>query len=324
MNPLVRQQVAAALVGKPVLGVARPPREKNGSQQPDTDNPPTSPTKTGFQSDWAERESEFRAETLPDAKMNPEPTMDSQEISAAEATRSNINKIFTATDMSQEKFDKAIKLGFVFRRLFIAGILIAVILIVGVKLFHRARPYSKPQVAASVSAPQSQNNAAPTPSVTPVLNQVQPAASAGSSVETANLAAAPSQVQDNPKSDQTMETIRSIVVAENQKISEFRTNCDEIISAHSKNIQNTSISVRQALMDQLLRVQHRAGMVLTNQISFMDYQQQLLQNITQHHLPIEQDALDKLNAAAPKMENERRNVFVLLNKINDEIVSARQ
>jgi len=77
-------------------------------------------------------------------------------------------------------------------------------------------------------------------------------------------------------------------------------------------------------MDQLLRVQHRAGMVLTNQISFMDYQQQLLQNITQHHLPIEQDALDKLNAAAPKMENERRNVFVLLNKINDEIVSARQ
>jgi hypothetical protein len=34
--------------------------------------------------------------------------------------------------------------------------------------------------------------------------------------------------------------------------------------------------------------------------------------------------LNKLNAAVPKMENERKGVFLLLNKINDEIFSIHR
>jgi hypothetical protein len=169
MNPLVRQQVAAALVGKPVLGVARPPSRKS-----DADKPPASPSKPISQS---ERKSEFRAEALLNAEKTSEPKMDSLIVSAAEAVRSDINKIFTATHMSREKFEKLMKLGFAFRRFFIAGILIVIGLIVAVKLFHRTKPDAKPPVVVAVAVPQSPNYAITPPVVTlPIQDQVQQAA----------------------------------------------------------------------------------------------------------------------------------------------------
>ena len=125
LDPQVRKDMAAAIVGEPVSVVAKPPRKK-GSQQSQSQPKPSATA----QSEWEEREPEWVSENPAEAASKPVTEGELYGDSPLEQLRKRFNQncepIFGPACMGQKRFEQMWNLGKLVRRFATTALVIAI------------------------------------------------------------------------------------------------------------------------------------------------------------------------------------------------------
>ena len=307
MNPEVREKVAASLVGKPVLVVAKAPQRKTPPQPQKTETAlSSSPTA-------ARREGEDEPKPLTETAVEPP----EEHIRTDRQNRPhNVN---VPPPMEFAEFKKLWDLGIKIRRLFIIGAVIAVCLVAGNAAFRFVVSHLKQQIVATETVPLHSQKAS-LPTTVPAGSEIQ-----NHPLETApsdTFARSTMQTQPGQTRELIINEFSETMAAEFKKYSAFRDGCESKFRDCTSKIQETDSSYRQSLNEQYESIAKAYNHFEAAQLDYLNVFQMGLQSIKKNPNTNPQQILETVKTRSPKMEKIRQEINNRLDALGASITNA--
>ena len=304
MNPELRKSIAASLVGKPVLGVAKPPQRKTAAKPPET----------------AETQSFNAPEELPGP-----PELLAQVLAKVVDVK---DALLVGMGKAKKKISRLKR----YRRFFFAALVVVASLLAGIAVFRLVKSHRNSPVVASVARPlqpPSVNPARTPPVVSKVPNQYQespptvaPAPDIKPAASVAASAPAVSAIPESQDQEQIIVQINNVLTNEIAKVAAFKTTTDNLLDNEKLKINNAPSSYKTFLMEDFTRDQKSVAAVIEAQTKALEKVSQRLQTVLDKKPEDQQLFLEKLKALTPKLEAARQQASKLLDKLDAEIAGA--